>query len=84
MGTKKKKTKAKTKLKLVKKKEGPKADPWMQGFACAAGIMASLDGFGDNAREIIKQGGFSKGQLEDSGCEQYDIDLIYDETDEDE
>lgn len=52
---------------------------WMQGFACAAGIVGYCDGESD-AQEIMKQGGFSKQDLIDSGCEEVDIERIFGET----
>ncbi len=54
----------------------PKADPWMQGYACACGIIAHLLG-ADEGQRIAREGGFNRKDFVKAKCEQYDVDKIY-------
>lgn len=51
---------------------------WMQGFACAAGIVGYTDGE-DAAQEILKQGGFTRKDLVEGECEPIDVERIFGE-----
>jgi hypothetical protein len=52
-------------------------DDFTRGYACAAGVVAYLDGTTSNAREIIKQGGFDYNFLVKADVDEGDLARIY-------
>ncbi len=55
-----------------------KKDRFVEGYACAAAIIAKLETSSDG-RTLIREGGFSRQYLIDEGADPGDIEAIYPE-----